>query len=57
MWPGVALVGGLVYMMYRRGWMRLPKLDYARPDRVAGRSGFRPAAIPARGLGFSLDAW
>ncbi|GAC1304879.1 MAG: heterodisulfide reductase-related iron-sulfur binding cluster [Steroidobacteraceae bacterium] len=33
---GVALIGGLVYMMYRRGWLRLPKLDYARPDRVPG---------------------
>jgi Fe-S oxidoreductase len=33
---GVALVGGLVYMMIRRGWLRLPKLDYARPDRAPG---------------------
>ena len=33
---GVALIGGLIYMMYRRGWMKLPKLDYARPDRVPG---------------------
>jgi hypothetical protein len=24
---GVALVGGLIYMMYRRGWLRPPKLD------------------------------
>ena len=30
---GVLLAGGLVYMMYRRGWVRPPKLDYARPDR------------------------
>jgi Fe-S oxidoreductase len=30
---GIALIGGLVYMMYRRGWLRLPKLDYTRPDR------------------------
>ncbi len=37
---GVALVGGLVYMMYRRGWMRLPKLDYARPDRSPGDPDF-----------------
>jgi Fe-S oxidoreductase len=33
---GVALIGGLIYMMVRRGWMKLPKLDYARPDRVPG---------------------
>jgi len=43
---GVALVFGLLYMMYRRGWLRLPKLDYARPDRSAAdpdfdRSGYR----------------
>jgi Fe-S oxidoreductase len=37
---GVALIGGLLYMMARRGWMRLPKLDYARPDRVAGDPDF-----------------
>jgi Fe-S oxidoreductase/nitrate reductase gamma subunit len=37
---GVALIAGLVYMMYRRGWMRLPKLDYARPDRVPGDPDF-----------------
>ena len=30
---GVALIAGLVYMMYRRKWLALPKLDYARPDR------------------------
>jgi Fe-S oxidoreductase len=43
---GVMLVGGLIYMMVRRGWMRLPKLDYARPDRQPtdpdyDRSGYR----------------
>lgn len=37
---GVALIGGLLYMMYRRGWMRLPKLDYARPDRVPADPDF-----------------
>lgn len=30
---GLALVGGLIYMMYRRKWLALPKLDYKRPDR------------------------
>lgn len=30
---GLALVAGLIYMMYRRKWLKLPKLDYARPDR------------------------
>jgi Fe-S oxidoreductase len=43
---GVLLTGGLLYMMYRRGWLRPPKLDYARPDRQPGdpdydRSGYR----------------
>jgi Fe-S oxidoreductase len=37
---GVMLVAGLLFMMYRRGWMRLPKLDYARPDRVPGDPDF-----------------
>jgi Fe-S oxidoreductase/nitrate reductase gamma subunit len=30
---GVLLTAGLIYMMYRRGWLRPPKLDYTRPDR------------------------
>lgn len=43
---GVLLTGGLIYMMYRRGWLRPPKLDYARPDRLPGdpdydRSAYR----------------
>src|SRR3984957_3973949 len=43
---GVALALGLIYMMYRRGWLKPPKLDYTRPDRVPGdpdydRSGYR----------------
>ena len=37
---GVALIGGLAYMMYRRGWLKLPKLDYARPDRAPGDPDF-----------------
>ena len=37
---GVALIAGLLFMMYRRGWMRLPKLDYTRPDRVPGDPDF-----------------
>jgi Fe-S oxidoreductase len=37
---GVALIGGVIYMMYRRGWLRLPKLDYARPDRSPGDPDF-----------------
>ena len=37
---GVALLAGLVFMMIRRGWMRLPKLDYARPDRSPGDPDF-----------------
>jgi len=27
-------------MMYRRGWLKPPKLDYARPDRSAGDPDF-----------------
>jgi hypothetical protein len=30
---GFAFIAGVIYMMYRRGWLRPPKLDYARPDR------------------------
>ena len=30
---GALLLIGVIYMMYRRGWLRPPKLDYARPDR------------------------
>lgn len=30
---GLAMIVGLIYMMYRRGWLKPPKLDYARPDR------------------------
>jgi Fe-S oxidoreductase len=33
---GVLLAAGLLYMMYRRGWLKLPKLDYTRPDRQPG---------------------
>jgi Fe-S oxidoreductase len=37
---GVMLVAGLMFMMVRRGWMKLPKLDYARPDRSPGDPDF-----------------
>jgi Fe-S oxidoreductase len=30
---GAGLILGLIYMMYRRGWLKPPRLDYARPDR------------------------
>ena len=33
---GLGLIVGLIYMMYRRKWLKLPKLDYARPDRKPG---------------------
>lgn len=33
---GLGLVAGLLYMMVRRGWIKPPKLDYARPDREPG---------------------
>ena len=43
---GLGLVVGLLYMMARRGWIKPPKLDYARPDREPGapdydRRGYR----------------
>ena len=43
---GVMLITGLAFMMLRRGWIKPPKLDYARPDRSPGdpdfdRSGYR----------------
>ena len=43
---GVGLIAGLLYMMYRRKWLKLPRLDYTRPDRSPGdpdfdRSGYR----------------
>ncbi|MEZ5444581.1 MAG: heterodisulfide reductase-related iron-sulfur binding cluster [Gammaproteobacteria bacterium] len=43
---GAGLILGLLYMMYRRKWLALPKLDYARPDRSPqdpdyDRSGYR----------------
>lgn len=43
---GIALIVGLLYMMYRRKWLALPKLDYTRPDRDPGdpdydRSSYR----------------
>ena len=37
---GVMLTVGLLYMMYRRGWLKPPKLDYTRPDRVPGDLDF-----------------
>jgi Fe-S oxidoreductase len=37
---GVAMLVGLLYMMYRRGWLKPPKLDYARPDRSPGDADF-----------------
>ncbi len=30
---GLSLLGGLLYMMYRRGWLKPPRLNYHRPDR------------------------
>lgn len=41
---GVMLAAGLFYMMYRRGWLKPPKLDYARPDRVPGDADFDRSA-------------
>ncbi len=43
---GLGLIAGLVYFMARRGWLKPPKLDYARPDRAPtdpdyNRDGYR----------------
>jgi Fe-S oxidoreductase len=37
---GLGLIAGLVYMMYRRKWLNLPKLDYKRVDRQEGDPDF-----------------
>ena len=37
---GIALIGGLLYMMYRRKWLALPRLDYTRPDRDPSEPDF-----------------
>jgi len=37
---GFGLIVGLIYMMYRRKWMHLPKLDYKRVDRQEGDPDF-----------------
>jgi len=37
---GFGLIVGLVYMMYRRKWLHLPKLDYKRVDRQEGDPDF-----------------
>jgi Fe-S oxidoreductase len=37
---GFGLIAGLIYMMYRRKWLNLPKLDYKRVDRQEGDPDF-----------------
>ncbi len=37
---GVGFLGGMLYMMNRRKWMKLPKLDYRRPDRAPDEAQF-----------------
>jgi Fe-S oxidoreductase len=37
---GFGLIVGLIYMMYRRQWLHLPKLDYKRVDRQEGDPDF-----------------
>jgi Fe-S oxidoreductase len=37
---GLGLIVGLIYMMYRRKWLNLPKLDYKRVDRQEGDSDY-----------------
>ncbi len=43
---GLMLGGGLAFMMWRRGWLKPPKLSYVRPDRTPtdpdyDRSGYQ----------------
>jgi Fe-S oxidoreductase len=43
---GLGLIAGLIYFMARRGWLKPPKLNYARPDRAPAdpdynRDGYR----------------
>ncbi|HLW25698.1 MAG TPA: heterodisulfide reductase-related iron-sulfur binding cluster [Steroidobacteraceae bacterium] len=47
---GIALIGGLLYMMVRRGWLKPPKLDYARPDRSPGDADFERR-------GYRIEDW
>jgi len=37
---GLIFIAGLIYMMYRRQWLALPKLDYTRPDRESNEPDF-----------------
>lgn len=37
---GLGLIAGLIYMMYRRKWLKLPKLDYKRLDRQPGDADY-----------------
>ena len=37
---GLGLIVGMLYMMYRRKWMKLPKLDYKRLDRQPGDADY-----------------
>jgi len=37
---GLGFIVGLLYMMYRRQWLALPKLDYQRPDRESDAPDF-----------------
>lgn len=37
---GIGFVAGLLVMMIRRGWIKPPKLDYARPDRTPADSDY-----------------
>lgn len=37
---GTGFICGLLYMMWRRGWLKPPKLDYARPDRTPQDADF-----------------
>ncbi|MBS0232087.1 MAG: 4Fe-4S dicluster domain-containing protein [Proteobacteria bacterium] len=46
----LGLVAGLIYLLVRRGWFHLPKLDYVR--RYLGETSLRPAAE-----GWRIEDW
>ena len=53
---GVMLIGGLLYMMYRRGWIKPPEARLRAPGSRARRSGLRSQQLSPRGLGIPVDA-
>lgn len=49
---GLGLVVGMLYMMYRRKWLKLPKLDYKRLDRKPGDADYDRSSYRREDWGF-----